>query len=88
MKGKKRDKKIAPGGLKEVNGNIYLLKMGENFTGLSAVGKKTEKKKMVEDKENLITKIQTLKNTAKGSCVQGKEKHLSYHNSRRSKKKK
>lgn len=43
MKGKKRDKKIAPGSLKEVNGNIYLLKVGENFTGLSAVGKETEK---------------------------------------------
>lgn len=42
----------------------------------------------IEDKENLITKIQTLKNIAKGSCVQGKEKHLSYHNSRRSKRKK
>lgn len=41
LKGKKRDKKITLGGLKEVNGNIYLLKMGENFTGLSAVGKET-----------------------------------------------
>lgn len=39
--GKKREKKIAPGSLKEVKGKLYLLKMGENFTGLNTVGKES-----------------------------------------------
>ena len=38
---KERDKKIAPGGLKEVKGSFYLLKVGENFTWLKTVGKES-----------------------------------------------
>lgn len=63
MKGKKRDKKIALGGLKEVKGNIYLLKMEENFIGLTAAGKESEKKSLKIKKIRFITKIQTLKET-------------------------
>lgn len=38
---KERDKRIAPGGLKEVKGSFYLLKMGQNFTCLNTVGKES-----------------------------------------------
>lgn len=35
---KERDKKIAPGDLKEVKGNFYLLNIGDDFTCLNTVG--------------------------------------------------
>lgn len=38
---RERDKKIAPGGLKERKGSFYLLKMGEIITCLNTVGKES-----------------------------------------------
>ena len=38
---KERDKKIAPGDLKEVKGNFYLLNIGDDFTCLNTVGKES-----------------------------------------------
>lgn len=45
MGGKERDKKIALGSLKKVKAKFYLLKMGQNFTGLNIVGKESKKRK-------------------------------------------
>ena len=43
--GKERENKIALGSLKKVKVKFYLLKMGQNFTGLNIVGKESKKRK-------------------------------------------
>lgn len=56
-----------------MNGNIYLLKMGENFTGLSAVGKKTEKKKWLKIKKILSLRSKLLRILQRDPVCRGRK---------------